>query len=148
MLYSYNNCNQLEAQFIYNMSIRYEYTKYGQLKTKILGGESKPVSRLEYIYTKDGQISARLAYEKFCCYAYDKKGQLTAVLDILTNKPVKQYVCDPVGNMLIKTVNGKTTTYKYDAANQPVTSMTDGKERNYKYDAAGRLVQKVFKNLL
>ena len=70
------------------------------------------------------------------------------MLDILTNKPVKQYVCDPAGNILIKTVNGKTTTYKYDAANQPVTSMTDGKERNYKYDAAGRLVQKVFKNLL
>lgn len=44
MLHSYNNCSQLEAQFSYNMSIRDEYTKYGQLKAKILKGESKPLS--------------------------------------------------------------------------------------------------------
>ena len=40
-----------------------------------------------------------------------------------------------------KTVQGKTTTYKYDKANQLVSSECNGKVTKYEYDAAGRLVK-------
>ena len=45
------------------------------------------------------------------------------------------------GNMLKKTVNGKTTTFAFDDANQLVSSTTDGVTTRYSYDAAGRLVK-------
>ena len=43
--------------------------------------------------------------------------------------------------MLKKTVNGKTTTFAFDAANQLVSSTTDGVTTRYAYDAAGRMVR-------
>ena len=57
------------------------------------------------------------------------------------NLPVEEYVYDPAGNILKKTVAGKTTVYTYDAANQLKTSETDGVITEYAYDAAGRLVK-------
>ena len=45
------------------------------------------------------------------------------------------------GNMLKKTVNGKTTTFAFDDANQIISSTTDGVTTRYAYDAAGRLVK-------
>ena len=45
------------------------------------------------------------------------------------------------GNMLKKTINGKTTTFTFDGANQLVSSTTDGVTTKYAYDAAGRLVK-------
>jgi len=45
------------------------------------------------------------------------------------------------GNMLKKTINGKTTTFTFDGANQLVSSTTDGVTTKYAYDAAGRLVR-------
>ncbi|WP_276744412.1 RHS repeat domain-containing protein, partial [Victivallis vadensis] len=57
-------------------------------------------------------------------------------------KEVEKYVYDPAGNILSKTVAGKTTTYTYDKANQLVSSKTaDGKVTKYEYDAAGRMVK-------
>ena len=51
-------------------------------------------------------------------------------------------IYDPAGNILSKTVAGKTTTYTYDKANQLVSSTTaDGKVTKYEYDAAGRMVK-------
>ena len=54
---------------------------------------------------------------------------------------VKRSAYDKAGNMLKKTVNGKTTTFAFDAANQLVSSTTDGVTTRYAYDAAGRLVR-------
>ena len=48
---------------------------------------------------------------------------------------------DKAGNMLRKTVNGKTTTFAFDDANQLVSSTTDGVTTRYAYDAAGRMVR-------
>ena len=48
---------------------------------------------------------------------------------------------DPAGNILKKTVQGTTTIYKYDKANQLVSSECNGKIMKYEYDAAGRLVK-------
>ena len=38
------------------------------------------------------------------------------------------------------TVNGKTTTFTFDGANQFVSSTVDGVTTRYIYDAAGRLI--------
>ncbi|PVY33289.1 RHS repeat domain-containing protein, partial [Victivallis vadensis] len=68
-------------------------------------------------------------------YKYDKIGQLLAVIDP-AGKEVEKYVYDPAGNILSKTVAGKTTTYTYDKANQLVSSTTDGNQKtngNYIY---------------
>ena len=55
---------------------------------------------------------------------------------------VEEYVYDASGNILKKTVNGNTTTYTYDAANQLVSSTNpEGDITSYAYDAAGRLVK-------
>jgi len=50
---------------------------------------------------------------------------LTAVPDG-TDKPFEKYHYDPAGNILEKTLDGKTTRYVYDKANQLVPSMVDG----------------------
>ena len=99
------------------------------------------VASLEYFYAKDGTVTGRCVNGKMQTYSYDKKGQLTAVVDFATHEVVEQYVYDPAGNILSKTVNGKTTKYKYDDANQLVSSSCDGKTTKYEYDAAGRLVK-------
>ena len=107
----------------------------------ILEAKIPAVATLEYFYAKDGTVTGRSVNGKMQTYSYDKKGQLTAVTDAMTNRPVEQYVYDPAGNILSKTVNGKTTTYKYDKANQLVSSTCNGKTTKYEYDAAGRLVK-------
>ena len=85
---------------------------------------------------------SRLANGKLQGYKYDAKNQLLAVIDLESNKPVEEYVYDPSGNILKKTIDGKVTTYTYDSANQLVSSVApDGKITNYAYDAAGRMIK-------
>ncbi|OQA82281.1 MAG: tRNA(Glu)-specific nuclease WapA precursor [Lentisphaerae bacterium ADurb.Bin242] len=139
--YVYNAKNQLAVQVIDNVPVEFTYTKYGQLESKILGGRVAPVSALKYVYSKDGMIVGREIDKVLQTYQYDKKGQLLAVIDSATNKAVEQYTYDPAGNILRKTIHGKTTTFTYDKANQLVTSTVDGKVTKYAYDAAGRLVK-------
>ena len=107
----------------------------------ILGATVPAVASLEYFYAKDGTITGRCVNGKIQHYSYDKKGQLTAVVDFATHEVVEQYVYDPAGNILRKTVNGRTTVYTYDKANQLVSSECNGKITKYEYDAAGRLVK-------
>ena len=59
----------------------------------------------------------------------------------MQGKIAEKYVYDPAGNILSKTIDGKTTTFTYDKANQLVSSTCDGKVTKYQYDAAGRLIQ-------
>ena len=84
--------------------------------TGILGATVPAVASLEYFYAKDGTITGRCVNGKILHYSYDKKGQLTAVVDFATHEVVEQYVYDPAGNILRKTVNGKTTVYTYVCA--------------------------------
>lgn len=87
---------------------------------------------------KNGISEKREYHQK--SYRYDKRGQLLGVYD-KNGFAVEEYVYDPAGNILKKTLNGKTTTYTYDKANQLVSSVCDGKVTKYEYDAAGRLVK-------
>ena len=143
--YLYNDRNQLVSQIVDKIPIDFSYTKYGQLETKTLGGKLAPVSTLKYFYSPDGMITGRVVNGKYQMYSYDKRGQLLRVADLQGNI-AEQYVYDPAGNILSKTIGGKTTTYTYDKANQLVSSTTDGKVTKYQYDAAGRLIQEGGKN--
>ncbi len=138
--YAYDSKGRLARQIVDGSPIDYEYTKYGQLAGKHLGGKLNPDASVTYEYSKSGQIVARTANGVRQTYEYDKKGQLLAVKDADGNA-VERYAYDKAGNMLRKTVNGKTTTFTFDSANQLVSSTTDGVTTRYSYDAAGRLVR-------
>jgi len=140
VLYAYDMRGRLIRQTVDGTPIDYEYTKYGQLGAKYLGGKLNPEAEVEYEYSKSGQIVARTANGVRQTYEYDKKGQLLAVKDSDGND-VERYCYDKAGNMLRKTINGKTTTFTFDDANQLVSSTTDGVTTRYAYDAAGRLVR-------
>ena len=126
----------------HNVPEFYYYTKYGQLRAKTLGAEEdkNPLTSLKYFYSRPGMIVAREVNGARQNYKYDRKGQLLGVYDDKGNA-IEEYVYDPAGNILKKTVQGKTTTYKYDKANQLVSSECNGKVIKYEYDAAGRLVK-------
>ena len=95
---------------------------------------------IEYFYSDDGVLIGKAINGNRINYEYDLRGQLLSVKDT-NGKVLESYTYDKVGNILSKTVNGKTTTYTYDKANQLISSTTDGKTTNYKYDAAGRMIQ-------
>ena len=90
-------------------------------------------------HSKSGQIVARTANGVRQTYEYDGRGQLLAVKE--NGADVERYAYDKAGNMLKKTIRGKTTTFAFDGANQLVSSTTDGVTTKYAYDAAGRLVR-------
>ena len=138
--YAYDSKGRLARQVVDGSPIEYEYTKYGQLAGKHLGGKLNPDATVTYEYSKSGQIVARTANGIRQTYEYDKKGQLLAVKDADGNA-VERYAYDKAGNMLRKAVGGKTTTFTFDDANQLVSSTTDGVTTRYAYDAAGRLVK-------
>ena len=138
--YAYDSKGRLARQVVDGSPIEYEYTKYGQLAGKYLGGRQSADASVVYEYSKSGQIVARTANGVRQTYEYDKKGQLLAVKDSDGNA-VERYAYDKAGNMLKKTVNGKTTTFTFDDANQLVSSTTDGVTTRYAYDAAGRMVR-------
>ena len=137
--YAYNSKGLLARQVVDGTPIDYEYTRSGLLAGKYLGGKLNPDASVMYEYSKSAQIVARTANGVRQTYAYDKKGQLLAVKDANGNA-VERYAYDKAGNMLKKTVGGKTTTFTFDEANQLVSSTTDGVTTFYSYDAAGRLV--------
>ena len=95
---------------------------------------------IEYFYSDDGMLIGKAINGNRINYEYDLRGQLLSVKDT-NGKVLESYTYDKVGNILSKTVNGKTTTYTYDKANQLISSTIDGKTTNYKYDAAGRMIQ-------
>ena len=142
VIYYYNSFNQLEKRLINNVPEFYYYTKYGQLRAKTLGAEEdkNPLASLKYFYSRSGMIVAREVNGARQNYKYDKKYQLLGVYDDKGNA-IEEYVYDPAGNILKKTIQGRTTTYKYDKANQLVSSECNGKVTKYEYDAAGRLVK-------
>ena len=149
--YAYDSKGRLARQIVDGSPIEYEYTKYGQLAGKYLGGRQSADASVVYEYSKSGQIVARTANGVRQTYEYDKKGQLLAVKDADGNA-VERYAYDKAGNMLKKTLRigrgdspsrpqYQTTAFAFDSANQLVSSTTDGVTTRYAYDAAGRLVK-------
>ena len=155
--YAYDSKGRLSRQVVDGSPIEYEYTKYGQLAAKHLGGKLNPDASVTYEYSKSGQIVARTANGVRQTYEYDFKGQLIGVKE--GEEYVERYAYDRAGNMVKKVVRGsrfvvrdgvetlvrdgedKVTTFTFDDANQLVSSTCDGVTTRYEYDAAGRMVK-------
>ena len=135
----YDDRGRVARQVVDGSPIDFAYTKDGRLAGKWLGGRESPDASVEYEYAKDGRIAARTANGVRQAFAYDARGQLVAVRE--NGADVERYAYDRAGNMVRKTVRGKTTTFTFDGANQLVSSTCDGVTTKYAYDAAGRLVR-------
>ena len=135
----YDARGRVARQVVDGSPIDFAYTKDGRLAGKWLGGRESPDASVEYEYAKDGRIAARTANGVRQAFAYDVRGQLVAVKE--GGADVERYAYDRAGNMVRKTVRGKTTTFTFDGANQLVSSTADGVTTRYAYDAAGRLVR-------
>ena len=135
----YDARGRVARQVVDGSPIDFAYTKDGRLAGKYLGGRLAPEASVEYEYTGDGRIAARTANGVRQAYEYDARGRLLAVRE--DGADVERYAYDRAGNMVRKTVRGKTTAFTFDGANQLVSSTTDGVTTRYAYDAAGRLVR-------
>ena len=135
----YDAKGRVARQVVDGSPIDFAYTKDGRLAGKWLGGRESPDASVEYEYSRDGRIAARTANGVRQAFAYDARGQLVAVRE--NGADVERYAYDRAGNMVRKTVRGKTTTFTFDGANQLVSSTCDGVTTKYAYDAAGRLVR-------
>ncbi|MGN0847461.1 MAG: hypothetical protein ACI4RA_08780 [Kiritimatiellia bacterium] len=137
--YFYDMKGRVARQVVDGTPIDFAYTKRGRLAGKYLGGREKPEASVEYEYSRSGRIAARTANGVRQTYEYDARGQLLAVKE--DGADVERYAYDRAGNMVERTVRGRTTTFAFDGANQLVSSTTDGVTTKYAYDAAGRLVK-------
>ena len=135
----YDAKGRVARQVVDGSPIDFAYTRDGRLAGKWLGGRESPDASVEYEYSRDGRIAVRTANGVRQAFAYDARGQLVAVRE--NGADVERYAYDRAGNMVRKTVRGKTTTYAFDGANQLVSSTADGVTTKYAYDAAGRLVR-------
>ena len=135
----YDARGRVARQVVDGSPIDFAYTKDGRLAGKWLGGRESPDASVEYEYSRDGRIAARTANGVRQAYEYDARGRLLAVKE--DGADVERYAYDRAGNMVRKTVRGKTTAFTFDGANQLVSSTTGGVTTRYAYDAAGRLVR-------
>jgi RHS repeat-associated protein len=138
--FQYDAQGRVVGQSLNGLSVTLNYTQLGLLDTKTWGDAASPLATLKYLYDKDGTLVGREINGKRQNYLQDSRGQLLSVKDADGN-PQEEYRYDPAGNILSKTVNGKTTVFTYDAANQLVSSECEGKVTQYDYDAAGRMVR-------
>ena len=135
----YDAKGRIARQTVDGTPIDFAYTGDGRLAGKWLGGRERPDASVEYEYARDGRIAARTANGVRQTFEYDARGRLLAVKE--GGRDVERYAYDRAGNMVRKTVRGRTTEFTFDGANQLVSSTTDGVTTRYVYDAAGRLVK-------
>ena len=77
--YEYNMRVRVIKQRANGVDIVFSYDKLGRLKTKVLGSEKMPISKIEYFYGANSQITAREVNGAKQEYKYDELGQLLSV---------------------------------------------------------------------
>lgn len=137
--YRYDAKGRVSRQTMDGTPIDFAYDRLGRLAGKWLGGRGSPDASVEYEYAADGRIAARTANGIRQEFDYDARGRLVSVKE--KGAEVERYAYDRAGNMVRKTVRGKTVEFAFDGANQLVSSTSDGVTIRYAYDAAGRLVR-------
>lgn len=78
-------------------------------------------------------------------YGYDSFGRNNSIIHKKSNGTVisqEGYQYDPVGNMTTKTVDGVSTIYSYDAADQLITETQGSNNTLYAYDGNGNRTSK------
>ncbi|MDF2536649.1 MAG: hypothetical protein K0R18_2811 [Bacillales bacterium] len=99
------------------------------------GSDSSPTLNFSYSYDHAGNITKWSGPDGDATYTCDGNSQLTK--DVLPNGNTNTYTYDNVGNRTASQVNGKSSTFTYNDANQILTK--DG--TSFIYDADGNLIQ-------
>ena len=119
----------------------YAYDEVGNLVSQTTTGAYDLA--LEYAYDLSGRMTQESRTENGATltssYIYDALGQLTGFTR--SDGQSETYTYDPVGNMTAKTKNGVSTTMRYNAANQLISSVSGTDRTTYTYDANGNLVR-------
>ncbi|HPA16325.1 MAG TPA: putative Ig domain-containing protein [Verrucomicrobiae bacterium] len=170
--YSFDALNRLEAVVDTDgATTAYRYNPVGSLiETLFPNGVAEtrtfdPLNRLLYLENRKGDGSVitshrytldangnRMAVEehagRFLEYQYDALDRLTQekITDPVTGNRTADYLYDPVGNRLSRTVVGQPgsglTTYDYDDNDRLLTESLAGTNIVYGWDDAGRLLSK------
>lgn len=117
----------------------YSYDDYFNV-TKIVAGDVT----VSYAYDADNRVISRTDNQQKTVYTYDVRGNLASVATtpVAAGAPAARtvtYTHDLVGNTKTRTVDGKTTTYYYDATNYLSTMVNvDGTDTTFAYDADRR----------
>ena len=119
------------------------YDAAGRVKT--LANESTETTT--YAYDGAGRLaSTTLANGQVSTYGYDVLSRTVAVTHRAsaggTTISSETDVYNPVGNLLSKTVDGTTTTFGYDNADQLTAESKPGYSAGYAYDANGNRTSK------
>ena len=104
----------------------------------------------DYTYDELGNVKTDTSQDGEWSYSYDADSQLLQAVfapnssdpDGLTAQDL-QYVYDDAGNRISETVDGVTTTYVTNNANEYTTSSTNGVTTSYQYDANGNLIGQI-----
>ena len=119
----------------------YAYDEVGNLVSQTTTGAYDLA--LEYAYDLSGRMTQESRTENGATltssYIYDALGQLTSFTR--SDGQSESYTYDPVGNMTAKTQKGVSTTMRYNAANQLISSVTGNDTTKYTYDANGNLTR-------
>ncbi len=124
----------------------YAYDDAGQLLSLVhgrAGSPNPPIASFIYGYNLSGNRTNMVTLEGTNSYAYDARGQLTAVT--YPDGSSEAFAYDPVGNRtsLVQTAAGGPaidTAYAYGPANRLLSSALAAETNVYTFDDAGRLV--------
>ena len=120
----YDDRGRVARQVVDGSPIDFAYTKDGRLAGKWLGGRESPDASVEYEYSKDGRIVARTANGVRQAFAYDARGQLTAVKE--NGVDVERYAYDRAGNMVRKSIRIRSGAARSGSATNPHESPRTG----------------------
>lgn len=124
----------------------YAYDAAGQLLSLVHGRANppgEPLASFSYAYDLSGRRTNMVTLEGTNSYAYDARGQLTAVT--YPDGGSETFAYDPVGNRtsLVQAASGGPaieTVYAYGPANRLLFSESAVETNVYTFDDAGRLV--------
>ncbi|HNX27181.1 MAG TPA: hypothetical protein PKK48_07215, partial [Phycisphaerae bacterium] len=79
--YEYDKFSRVSRQIVNGTPITFMYTATGQLESKAVGTDIRPLGVLKYTYSPDGQIASREVNGRVDKFGYNALGQLVTVKD-------------------------------------------------------------------
>jgi RHS repeat-associated protein len=145
LTYSYDAAdNQTQRQDSFGGTLTSVYDPLNRLSTREFGGTSQTPLRIDVTYTAQDQIATETRYSDLAgsnkigstTYTYDALGEITNLQHrngsgtLLANYT---YTYDLGSRLTSETLNGTTTSYGYDTANE----LTSAGSNNYSFDLNG-----------
>ncbi|QFU88587.1 RHS repeat-associated core domain-containing protein [Amycolatopsis sp. YIM 10] len=131
--YHYDAAGNRVGETDYNgRELRYTYDPAGQL-VSVVNGAGETTS---FVYDQLGRIAARHSGSDVSTFEFDEAGSLVRAVNADAEVTMRR---DASGRVLAETVNGRTMSYRYDAAGRMVHRRTPaGQESTWEFDQLGR----------